>query len=179
MNTNKPRAPRNRTICLDEAQTAAYAEKCVKVTDITAQNAENAVIHGDAFAAFESLPAAFADLAVIDPPYNLSKVYADTPFKKMDDSSYREFTLAWLAGVKRLLKPNGSIYVCCDWQSSLIIADALKQHFHVKNRITWQREKGRGAALRFVVLDGLARPAILADPAEELLAQAYAEVTPR
>jgi 3-dehydroquinate synthase len=40
-------------------------------------------------------------------------------------------------------------------------------------------KKARGAALRFVVLDGLARPAILADPAEELLAQAYAEVTSR
>jgi len=37
-------------------------------------------------------------------------------------------------------------------------------------------KKARGAALRFVVLDGLAKPAILADPAEELLAQAYAEV---
>jgi 3-dehydroquinate synthase len=40
-------------------------------------------------------------------------------------------------------------------------------------------KKTRGAALRFVVLDGLAQPAILADPAEELLAQAYTEVTSR
>ena len=40
-------------------------------------------------------------------------------------------------------------------------------------------KKTRGAALRFVVLDGLAKPAILEDPAEELLEQAYAEVTSR
>jgi 3-dehydroquinate synthase len=37
-------------------------------------------------------------------------------------------------------------------------------------------KKARGARLRMVVLDGLARPAILDDPPEELLEQAYAEV---
>jgi hypothetical protein len=34
-------------------------------------------------------------------------------------------------------------------------------------------------ALRFIVLDGLAKPSILADPAEDMLARAYAEVTAR
>jgi 3-dehydroquinate synthase len=37
-------------------------------------------------------------------------------------------------------------------------------------------KKTRGRHLRLVVLDGLARPGILADPPEELLAQAFAEV---
>jgi 3-dehydroquinate synthase len=40
-------------------------------------------------------------------------------------------------------------------------------------------KKSRGARLRFVVLDGPARPAILDDPAEDLLARAYKEVTSR
>ncbi len=40
-------------------------------------------------------------------------------------------------------------------------------------------KKARGAILRFVVLEGLGEPAILEDPAEDLLAQAYAEVTSR
>ena len=40
-------------------------------------------------------------------------------------------------------------------------------------------KKARGAALRFVVLDGPARPVILADPPEDLLEHAYAEVTSR
>jgi 3-dehydroquinate synthase len=38
-------------------------------------------------------------------------------------------------------------------------------------------KKARAAKLRFVVLDGLAKPGILADPPEELLEQAYAEVS--
>jgi 3-dehydroquinate synthase len=37
-------------------------------------------------------------------------------------------------------------------------------------------QKNRASRLRLVVLDGLARPGILDDPAEELLEQAYAEV---
>ena len=38
-------------------------------------------------------------------------------------------------------------------------------------------KKARGARLRFVVLDGLARPGILDDPPEDLLRQAYQEVS--
>jgi 3-dehydroquinate synthase len=38
-------------------------------------------------------------------------------------------------------------------------------------------KKARAAKLRFVVLDGLAKPGILADPPEELLQRAYAEVS--
>ena len=44
-----------------------------------------------------------------------------------------------------LIKENGSIYVCCDWKSSGPIEHVLRKYFNVKNRITWQREKGRGA----------------------------------
>jgi 3-dehydroquinate synthase len=40
-------------------------------------------------------------------------------------------------------------------------------------------KKARGAVLRFVVLEGPARPVILADPPEDLLERAYAEVTSR
>ena len=45
-----------------------------------------------------------------------------------------------------LVKENGSIYVCCDWESSLTIGRVLGEFFHIRSRITWQREKGRGAA---------------------------------
>ena len=44
-----------------------------------------------------------------------------------------------------MLKDDASVYVCCDWSSSPAVGQALKKHFRVRNRITWQREKGRGA----------------------------------
>jgi site-specific DNA-methyltransferase (adenine-specific) len=63
----------------------------------------------------------------------------------MTDAEYRAYTDRWLDLVVPLLKPDATVYVCCDWQSSPVIAMALQKHFTVRNRITWQREKGRGA----------------------------------
>jgi site-specific DNA-methyltransferase (adenine-specific) len=63
----------------------------------------------------------------------------------MTDAAYAAYTERWLALVQPLLKPDATVYVCCDWQSSPVIGMALQKHFTVRNRITWQREKGRGA----------------------------------
>src|SRR3989344_845466 len=43
------------------------------------------------------------------------------------------------------LKKTASVYVCCDWKSSLAVYSVLNKYLDVKNRITWEREKGRGA----------------------------------
>lgn len=63
----------------------------------------------------------------------------------MTDANYAAFTRTWIELLLPLLKPNASIYVCCDWRSSPIIGLTLKEYFRLQNRITWQREKGRGA----------------------------------
>ncbi|MGE5497424.1 MAG: DNA-methyltransferase, partial [Syntrophothermus sp.] len=47
--------------------------------------------------------------------------------------------------LKPLLKPTASVYICGDWLSSASIYQAASKHFIVRNRITWEREKGRGA----------------------------------
>ena len=66
-------------------------------------------------------------------------------FAKMTDDEYVQFTDNWLTETSRLLKPNASLYVCCDWKCSDLIESVLKKKFNILNRITWQREKGRGA----------------------------------
>lgn len=66
-------------------------------------------------------------------------------FNKRNEREYEEYTRAWLSHVEPLLRPNGSIYVCCDWETSMVIGRVLAEFFTVRNRITWQREKGRGA----------------------------------
>ena len=140
----KIRAERNRTISLSCIEVEHYLYMCPphNSIDIT----KNCVIHGDAFEILGSLPNAFIDLLIVDPPYNISKTYGNTNFKKMGDSEYRDFTESWIKKVKPLLKSTATIYVCCDWKSSLIVGSALQEHFTLQNRITWQREKGRGAA---------------------------------
>ncbi|PJF33839.1 MAG: site-specific DNA-methyltransferase, partial [Phototrophicales bacterium] len=47
--------------------------------------------------------------------------------------------------VLNCLKPGGSLYLCGDWKNSSILFTVMNEHLHVLNRITWQREKGRGA----------------------------------
>jgi site-specific DNA-methyltransferase (adenine-specific) len=43
------------------------------------------------------------------------------------------------------LKPTASIYICGDWRSSSAIQRIGLKYFTLRNRITWEREKGRGA----------------------------------
>jgi site-specific DNA-methyltransferase (adenine-specific) len=47
--------------------------------------------------------------------------------------------------LRRIMKTTGSIYICSDWQSSAAVYEVTRQYFQVRNRITWEREKGRGA----------------------------------
>lgn len=95
------------------------------------------------------LPKQFVDLAIVDPPYNLDKTYEDKPFKKMSATDYQAYTVAWIERLKPLLKENATIYVFADWKTSLEIAPLLAQYFLIQNRITWQREKGRGSLINW------------------------------
>jgi site-specific DNA-methyltransferase (adenine-specific) len=85
------------------------------------------------------------DLLIADPPYNRRKVYGETAHRRMAEEEYARWTKQWLSLALPLLKPTGTIYFCCDWQTSMIVGPILTEMTHVRNRITWQREKGRGA----------------------------------
>ena len=91
------------------------------------------------------LPRGFADLIIADPPYNLTKNYGGEIFSRTSEAEYEAYTRRWLSLAAPLLKEGGSVYVCCDWRSSLIVGRVLGEFFTMMNRITWQREKGRGA----------------------------------
>lgn len=111
----------------------------------TVDDAIDKTFNQDLFEALDYLPKHFADLIIIDPPYNLSKNFAGNKFLKTDDAAYIEYVRSWLPKVMELLKPNGSVYICCDWKCTSAIYQVLSECAVVKNRITWQREKGRGA----------------------------------
>ena len=125
-----------------------YLDRCIKVNDAQTSVDEvlNKTILGDTFEVMPLLPQASVDLVIADPPYNLTKSFNGTVFSKKTVSDYEEYTRKWLSLVYPLLKDDGSIYVCCDWETSLVIGRVLGEFFTVRSRITWQREKGRGAA---------------------------------
>lgn len=143
---DKKRAPRNRTTILTEADRQRYRERLVRLSGpATPENVLNNTICQDLFQILDYLPCRFVDLLFIDPPYNLSKSFNGRNFRAMSLAEYETWLVSWLGGLAKTLKPAASIYICGDWQSAAAIQRAAGQYFIVRNRITWEREKGRGA----------------------------------
>ena len=143
---NIKKSHRNKTICAPLTELEAYLSRVVDISELKAGNIlTDKTINGDLFEVCALLPPKSVDLIIADPPYNLRKKFNGTTFTKKSGEEYEKYTRKWLSAIKPLLKDNGSIYVCCDWESSLIIGRVLSESFCVRNRITWQREKGRGA----------------------------------
>ena len=140
------KAARNKTIDMSIEEGARYLDRCIAVSEsATFDTILNKTILGNCLEVIPLLPEAFIDLLIVDPPYNLDKDFHGKKFKKTSDDIYEEYTETWVKAILPLLKRDATIYVCCDWVSSPSIGRVLKKFFHIQNRITWQREKGRGA----------------------------------
>ncbi|MDP4110447.1 MAG: DNA methyltransferase, partial [Bacillota bacterium] len=142
----KKRAGRNRTICLTPDEEKLFLNKCILEKDMgRAGSVLDKTVLGDCFNVLPYLPDKSVDLLICDPPYNLDKKFSTSTFRKMNTSDYEAFTRRWIECSLHTLKDSASVYVCCDWETSVIIGSILSDYFIVQNRITWQREKGRGA----------------------------------
>ena len=140
------KSPRNKTIDFSLQEGAPYLARCISVAEPQRLDAVlDKTILGDAFAVLDLLPRNSVDLLIADPCYNRLKQFHGARFCKMSAAEYESYTASWLEKARPLLKETASVYVCCDWQSSLVIGNVLSRFFNVINRITWQREKGRGA----------------------------------
>ena len=103
------------------------------------------LICGDAIALLASLAGTQFDLLFADPPYNLTKKFGKEKFNSRSSDDYETWLDSWLKSCVPLLKPTASIYICGDWRSSSAIQRVGSKYFKLQNRITWEREKGRGA----------------------------------
>ncbi len=144
--SQKKRAPLNRTLTLSGEEVKKYKSLSLilkKKTD--AIYLTNRIINQNIFDVLDLLPEKFVDLLFIDPPYNLNKKFSSLNFKEMMNSEYENWIESWLLKLVKILKPSASIYFCCDWKTSIPVYNVLNKYFHIRNRITWEREKGRGS----------------------------------
>lgn len=142
----KQRAPLNRTLFLNEKEVASLKKKLIKLNEnSTLPKNENKIINQDILESLEYLPGNCVDLLFIDPPYNISKKFNKLSFIEMELNDYEEWLDSWLSKMIRLLKNSASVYICGDWKSSAAIINVGSKYLQVRNRITWEREKGRGA----------------------------------
>jgi site-specific DNA-methyltransferase (adenine-specific) len=130
------RAPRNRTLFLEPGDEARYVPR--PLPDGFCEG----VFVGDALEFLSRVPAGTADLIFADPPYNLGKDFGNNRDARRD---WPAWTARWLDLAKRALSPAGSIYVCATWQNGAVLQRLLEERFVVRTRITWKRDKGRGA----------------------------------
>ena len=137
------RAPRNRTIDVTQADAARLRDK-VDFDPLDLRGL-NRIICGDAFQTLRKIRHQSIDLLFADPPYNLTKKFGKETFTQSSNKEYEGWLDSWMRLCVPLLKDTASIYICGDWRSSSAIERIGMKYFTVRNRITWEREKGRGA----------------------------------
>lgn len=144
--TWKIKVNRNRSVALTPAEQTSYKNRLLRLTDkVTPDGIMNRTLHQDLFEAMNYLPEQFVDLLFLDPPYNLTKKFNSRTFSSMDAASYTRWLESWFVPLLRVLKPTASVYICGDWRSGSSIYEVVSNYVEVRNRITWEREKGRGA----------------------------------
>lgn len=142
----KTRAEKNRTLTVEPCEIENLKSKITTLAELEkSKDFLDKTINGDLLEVLPLLPDSFADLIIIDPPYNLSKNFNGLSFGEMTDEKYEKYLDSWLGKVCEKLKPDGSLYLCGDWKCTSSLQRSLEKNLTVMNRITWQREKGRGA----------------------------------
>ncbi|HEY2787604.1 MAG TPA: site-specific DNA-methyltransferase [Fimbriiglobus sp.] len=109
----------------------------------------NRVVTGDCLRALTDLPAGSVDLAFADPPFNIGyeyDVYRDVRGK----DEYLAWTDRWLAAVKRVLRPDGSLYVAIGDEYAAEVKVALDRlGFTLRNWIVWHYTFGVNCSKKF------------------------------
>jgi modification methylase len=111
------------------------------------------ILKGDCVAALEKLPEKSVDVIFADPPYNLqldgdlhrpdqSKVDAvDDAWDQFDSfAAYDAFTRAWLLAARRVLKPNGTIWVIGSYHNIFRVGAIMQDlGFWILNDVVWRK----------------------------------------
>jgi modification methylase len=117
------------------------------------ESVDGRIIHGDCIHAMQTLPEASVDLIFADPPYNLqlkgelhrpdnSRVDAvDDAWDKFHSlAEYDRFTREWLAAARRLLKPDGTLWVIGSYHNIFRMGAALQDlGFWILNDVIWRK----------------------------------------
>ena len=143
---DKTRAHRNRTITLSREEAERYSGDLLQICEpATVNTIENKIVNQDTFEVLGFLPDRFVDLLILDPPYHLTKTFNSNTCRKKSISKYAEWLENLLVKLLPTLTNSASVYVCSEWYSSTAAHLVLDKFLKVRNRITWEREKGRGA----------------------------------
>ena len=145
MSEKKVRAKCNRTLTVSESEIPQLEQFILSANDIKNKFIDDCVINADLFECLDYIPDEYFNLIIIDPPYNLDKDFHGKKFSSMKSDAYEEYLRSWFYKVCDKLAANGTLYMCGDWKCTSSMQRVIEEKLTIINRITWQREKGRGA----------------------------------
>ena len=146
----RKRAPRNQTLSCTDEESVRFSRDIMRLdTAVTPQDLERRLVAGNILEIAKFLPSEFVDLLILDPPYNLFKNFNGNSFRRKEDDEYRSWFEEIVDLLIPMMKPNATLYVCSDWRTSTLVFPILESKLHIRNRITWEREKGRGAKMNW------------------------------
>ncbi len=140
----KVRAARNRTLTVSDSEIPALEKTILHTDDLKQKFTDDAIVNADLLDCLDLIPDGYFNLAIVDPPYNLDKNFHGRKFSSMEADDYEEYLRSWFYKVCDKLAPNGTLYMCGDWKCASSMQRVIEERLTVINRITWQREKGRG-----------------------------------
>ena len=136
---------RNQTIIVSGCEIPLLEKHISSIEDLRHGFHDDMMVNADLYDCIDLIPDNHFDLIIIDPPYNLDKDFHGKVFSAMKQDEYEEYLRSWFYKVCDKLKDNGSLYMCGDWKCSSSMQRVIEEKLTVVNRISWQREKGRGA----------------------------------
>lgn len=142
--TEKVRANRNRTLTVSDSEIPALESLILQADDLRETFTDDRIVNADLLDCLDLIPDGYFHLIIIDPPYNLDKNFHGRKFTSMDSTDYEEYLRSWFYKVCDKLAPNGTLYMCGDWKCTSSMQRVIEERLTIVNRITWQREKGRG-----------------------------------
>ncbi|MDY4925987.1 MAG: DNA methyltransferase [Prevotella sp.] len=142
---NPVRAKRNKTLTLTETELPFLDSQIVTPDSLPASFRDDIIVNGDVMECLSLIPDSHFDLVIADPPYNLQREFHGMQFRTMSSSGYEAYLRSWFYPLCDKLTPGGSLYMCGDWRCSSSMQRVIEERLTILNRITWQREKGRGA----------------------------------
>lgn len=145
MEEKKVKAERNRTLSILPHEIPALEELIRTTDDLCKEYEDDSIVNGDLFECINYVPDKHFDLIIIDPPYNLDKNFHGNKFASMGSAEYEHYLRSWFYKVCEKLKDDGSLYMCGDWKCTSSMQRVIEERLTIVNRISWQREKGRGA----------------------------------
>lgn len=130
--------PHNRSRALNEVRQTLASEEAYSSSDLS-------LSCGDALALLQKMPSASVDLVLVDPPYHSTKkanIYGDADF------AHDEEFLSWIDALavqwRRVLRPNGSLYLFCSSEMAPHIYVRLEKHYKCQSIITWNKPNEPG-----------------------------------